>query len=134
MAECVPMAESSDLLDAALVCNNFGECGHRVGPSQPMLCDCCATAEELPTVKIRYAEAKPWEPPPHYKEGQCRCSCHDEKILHITACCDQTYVPRAEMKPHAPRPEPVIGDFSKFTMPVVRKTMPIIRNEDRGGE
>ena len=120
MAECSPYVDDpDDFLGCVLSCNNVSECGHKVGPSQPMLCDCCS--EKQPTFfKVSTREAKPWEPPPHYKEGQCRCDCHDRKILHIVACCDQTYVPRAEMVPHAPRPEPVIGDFSKFTMPVIR--------------
>lgn len=57
---------------------------------------------------------------PLYKEGQCKCPCHDEKMLHIVACCDQTYTPRAEMVPHAPLPPTVVSDFTKFTMPVIR--------------
>jgi hypothetical protein len=125
MAECEDWEDDGNLLGAVLVCNNYGECGHKSGPSQPLVCDCCEVElKKLFPLRITDSEKKPWEPPLHYKEGQCRCDCHDEKVLHIVACCDQTYVPRAKMKPHAPRPEPVVGDFTKFTMPIVRPQPP----------
>jgi hypothetical protein len=125
MAECVDWEDDGTLMGAVKSCSSVGTCGHESGPSQPMLCDCCqAKLGPLP-MKITYAKGppKPWEPPPHYKDGQCKCDCHDRSIRHIVACCDQTYTPRAKMVPHAPRPEPAdtkIGDFLKFTMPVIR--------------
>jgi len=122
MAECEDWVDDGNLLNVVLVCNGGNKCGHKVGPSQPMVCDCCAAKFEaaLP-MKVTYAKSKPWTPPPHYKQGQCRCDCHDRNMRHFALCCDQTYVARAEMKPHAPRPPVVIGDFTKFTMPVIRK-------------
>ena len=120
MVECVDWVDDGGL-SFVMLCNS-GDCGHRVGPTQPMLCDCCE-AKTIYSIPVSYSVKGPWTPPEGYKEGQCRCDCHDSSMRHFAPCCDQTYTARAEMVPHAPRPEPrdlSKEDFMKFTMPIVR--------------
>ena len=120
MAECEVWEDDGTLTNGILACNNLSACGHKVGPSQPMVCDCCQA--KLPTIPFTVTKSKPWEPPPGFKEGQCRCPCHDENVRHFAPCCDQTYVPRAELKLRkATEPKKVsVGEFKKFAMPVIR--------------
>lgn len=109
--------ERDDLLRAVLSCNG---CGEQLRAGEVMVCTTCAG--KLPAIPVTYSTAKPRDLS-HVVPGTCSCECHDKvgDIRHFAPCCSQTYRPRAELVPLRKLPEPVIGDFSKFVMPLVRK-------------
>lgn len=53
----------------------------------------------------------------------CGCECHDGVPIFCSCwspCCHQPRTPRAEHTPRPPIKPGKIGDFKKFTMPVIR--------------
>jgi hypothetical protein len=55
----------------------------------------------------------------------CGCGCHDPGGEHIfcscwVPCCHEDHTPRAQQTPRPPIKPGKIGDFKKFTMPVIR--------------
>lgn len=119
MAECEDWVGDGGLLSAVLMCNTPG-CPHKVGPSQPMVCDCCAAKE--PPLKISYRT----------KSGPDVFACGHEVragdfgfATGIFGCCYDTSGKCPDClgweRPPMPTPRPIKDtDFTKFTMPVIR--------------
>jgi len=116
MADCVDWVNDGSVANAILVCNNFSKCGHRVGPSQPMLCDCCEA--KMPKIPVSYAEPGP-------RIFACG---HEERVGDfgfgaLFGCCVDYRMKCPDClgwKRPKLNPSPTIGDFSKFTMPLDR--------------
>lgn len=114
MDNCVDWVDEGGL-SFALICNSPG-CPHRVGPLQPTVCDCCDA--KIPKVEFSYGEPGPRVFACGHEEkfgdfglgGQFGC-CVDYR-LKCPDCLGWERVPI--------NPSPIIGDFSKFTMPMIR--------------
>jgi hypothetical protein len=119
MGECKPWYKTGDLLNDMMVCNNPDCPGpHQSGPSQPMVCDCCA--KKLSKVPISYSVRT--KTPVFACGHELRPGDFGFAMGHFGCCYDTSMkcpdcLGWKRPPPSKPRPR---GDFTKFTMPVIR--------------